>query len=117
MQREASGPRGADDARADDGGVVFHDRRGWTGGSADLLEVEHVAHLVGAHDVDVHGLENHGGPLDELGVGGLHTLGEVEVVLEPDPDVGTDQGGRGDVLELTAPDRERRVVPVRRARC
>ena len=55
------------------------------------LQREDLAALVGGGDVRTHALHDRPGPLDQLRVGRLHALAQVEVVLEADPDVAAEQ--------------------------
>src|SRR6187200_966967 len=77
-------------------------------GSAMATQPQLPAHVLGAKNPCIHGLEYRHRPLDELVVGRQLAARQVDVVLQTHPHVAAGQRRHGDVRELHAADRERR---------
>src|SRR5690606_23996873 len=66
-------------------------RMSWGSGTGVSLQVQDAAGVVGLGDGAAESLHDGHRALDELGVGGLDALGQVQVVLESDPHVPAEQ--------------------------
>ena len=104
--QEVGRPAAADDAGADagDGPDVLR----CAGPAHRGFEREDLAALVGGRDLGTHALDDGPRALDELRVGRLDALGQVEVVLQPDPHVAAEQDRLGHPRHLHRAERERR---------
>src|SRR6476661_9485630 len=76
--------------------------------SGTTHQVEPVAYLLGAEHPHVHRVQKRHRPFDQLAVGREHATAEVEIVLQPDPDIAAHEHRERGERDLHPPDRKRR---------
>ncbi len=113
-EAESCDPAGADHAAADRGRAA---RVRALASSATPGELQIGAHLVRPLDRVAEALDDLHRALDQIGVRGELATTQVQVVLQPDPDVAAGDRGERDVLQLLAADAERAERPASRGCC